>query len=131
MPFVRISLPSSVPPAAYGPVGDAVHRALVDAIGIPEGDRFQLVETHPAEQRFFDPAYMGVERRDVVLVEIVLVRGRSDDRKRALFRRIAETLSEHGVRPEDVMVVLTENTAADWSVGNGAAQLLDLQPASA
>lgn len=128
MPFVRISVPASTPEAVSRAIPRAVHRALVDAIGIPEGDRFQLVTRYPAADGFFDPDYLGIARQDVVAIEITLVRGRSDERKRALYRRITDELAAAGIRSQDVFITLTENGRADWSVGDGQAQLLDADP---
>src|SRR5579859_4722069 len=128
MPFVRISVPATTPAAARGTIADAVHRALVDSIGIPDGDRFQLLAEHAGDQRFFDESYLGVARREVLAIEITLVRGRTIEQKRALYQRLAEVLARVGVRKEDVFVVLSENGRADWSVGEGKAQLLDTAP---
>ena len=128
MPFVRISVPASVPEVTCRAIADGVHRALVDTIGIPEGDRFQLVARYLAADGFFDPGYLGIARQNVVAVEITLVRGRSDERKRALYRRITDELTAAGIRSQDVFITLTENGAADWSVGDGQAQLLDTDP---
>jgi len=108
-------------------IADGIHRALVDAIGIPEGDRFQIVSQHLPGDLIFGKAYMGVERRDVVFVRIIFVRGRSLEKKLDLYRRIAATLQGAGVRSEDAFITLVENDKSDWSVGNGVAQLVDGQ----
>ncbi len=126
MPIVRITASESLDHDQLSAAAEAVHRALIQAIGIPDGDRFQLLLTLAPQAFSFDPTYLGVERREVVCIEITLVAGRTDDRKRELYRRIADNLFEVGVRREDVFVVLTENGRADWSVGDGAAQLLDM-----
>ncbi|BCJ34156.1 hypothetical protein Athai_16590 [Actinocatenispora thailandica] len=126
MPLVRISAPTTGSADTRRAIADGVHRALVDAIGIPDGDRFQLVTSYRPDEGIFDPHYLGIARRHVVAVEITLVRGRSDEQKRALYRRITEELVGVGVRSQDVLVTLTENDRADWSVGDGQAQLLDL-----
>jgi phenylpyruvate tautomerase PptA (4-oxalocrotonate tautomerase family) len=45
--------------------------------------------------------------------------------KRAFYRRLSELLNERvGVDPGNVLIVLTENELADWSFGNGVAQLV-------
>lgn len=131
MPVVRITAPESLTADQLSGVADGVHRAMVQAIGIPQGDRFQLLLTHPADAFSFDGEYLGVARREVVCIEITLVAGRTDDRKRDLYRRVADNLAAVGVRREDVFVVLTENQSSDWSVGNGEAQLLDIAEANA
>lgn len=125
MPLVRISLSSDRPAEARRPIADAVHRALVEEVGIPEGDRFQIIEVLPADAMLFDRHYLDVARQDVVCVQITLRAGRDADLKQRLHARIAKEAAAVGVRPQDVFVVLTENGAADWSLGYGQAQLLD------
>jgi len=49
--------------------------------------------------------------------------GRSDDIKRGLYAAIARNLAgDPGLRPEDVMVTLSETNRIDWSFGHGIAQ---------
>ncbi|MGA5823910.1 tautomerase family protein [Kitasatospora sp. NPDC094028] len=124
MPLVRIDARSDRSPQTLRAIGDGVHRALVDAIGIPADDRFQILTTHPAPELVFDEHYLGIERRDVVFIQITLVRGRTQAQKLDLYRRIADNVSAE-VRPEDIVITLTENDRADWSVGNGTAQLVE------
>ncbi|SEK51132.1 tautomerase family protein [Streptacidiphilus jiangxiensis] len=125
MPLVRIDARSDKSPETLRAISDGVHHALVDAIGIPADDRFQILTTHPAHELVFDEHYLGVERRDVVFVQITLVRGRSDEKRQDLYRRIVRNLeADAGVRPQDVVVTLTENERVDWSVGEGVAQLV-------
>jgi 4-oxalocrotonate tautomerase len=58
-----------------------------------------------------------------VLVEITLRRGRKVEAKRGLYRQIAERFNADACVPkEDILIVLTENEAADWSFGKGEAQ---------
>ncbi|MFI1521034.1 tautomerase family protein [Kitasatospora cineracea] len=128
MPLVRIDLADSRPADLRRAIADGVHDALVAVVGIPAGDRFQLLTVHPADELVFDADHLGIRRLDVVYVQITLVAGRPRPLKVKLFRRIAANLAAVGVRPEDVHVTLTENTVEDWSVGNGEAQLLALGP---
>jgi 4-oxalocrotonate tautomerase len=46
MPLVRISLVKGKPQVYRGKIGDAIHRALVETIGVPPLDRFQLFTEH-------------------------------------------------------------------------------------
>src|SRR6516164_4229632 len=51
-------------------------------------------------------------------VENTPVRGRPVQVQKAWYRQIAERLfANPGIRKEDILVVLTENDAADWSSG--------------
>jgi len=124
MPVMRISLRADTPADTQRAIADGVHRAMVEAIGIPENDRFQIIERLPAEALIADPDYLGVRRQNVVFVNITLV-PRSSEMKAALFAGIAKQLAKAGVRGEDVFVTLTENGRDDWSGGNGQRQLLD------
>lgn len=129
MPFVRISLRNDTPSEVRRSISNGVHRALVDAIGIPEDDRFQVIGSYPAEDMLYESSYMGIEYQNIVFVEITFVQGRSEEKKLNLYRAITSNLvSGAGMRPQDVVIVLTENDRANWSVGNGEAQLLKLPP---
>lgn len=125
MPLVRIDFDAATRRDSAAALGDGVHRALVDVIAIPEGDRFQILTPHGPGELIFDRAYLGVEREDAVFVHITLRAGRSDELKRALYARIVANLEPLGVRPQDVVVTLSENASSDWSFGRGETQLLD------
>lgn len=126
MPLVTIDAGPHRSAAVLRAIADGVHDALVAAIGIPPGDRFQIIGTRGAGELIFDPTYLGIERHDVVFIRITLVAGRTDERKKDLYRRIVADLEERaGVRREDVVITLTENNPVDWSVGNGVASLID------
>ncbi|HYD06294.1 MAG TPA: tautomerase family protein [Reyranella sp.] len=126
MPLVRISLRRGKSREYRQAVGDGIHRALVDVIGVPPKDRFQLIAEHDDENRIYDRSYLDVARSDdAVFVEISLRRGRPDGLKQAFYARVVENLAaDPGLRPEDVAIVLTENGEADWSFGKGEAQML-------
>src|SRR5687768_49206 len=99
MPLVRVSVIRGKPAAPLPDLGEAVHRALVDAIGVPAKDRFQVLSAHAPGELVYDPEYLGIERGEgIVIVQITLSAGRSLERKRALYQRIAGNLAELGVR---------------------------------
>jgi len=124
MPLVRIDVPANRDATYRRKVSDAVHKALVDVIGIPPADRFHIVTAHAPEDLIFDPSYLDVTRTPAFLaVHITLRRGRAPEKKRALYRAIADNVNTAtGTRAEDVMVVLSENEPIDWSFGGGIAQ---------
>jgi len=124
MPLVRISVPANRDASYRRNVSDAIHRALVDVIAIPPADRFHIITAHAPEDLIFDPGYLDVTRTPGFLaVHITLRRGRAPEKKRALYRAIADNVSAAtGTRVEDVMVVVSENEPIDWSFGGGVAQ---------
>ena len=124
MPLVRISLVKGRPEAYRRKVGDAIHRALVEALGVPPLDRFQLITEHEPGDLVYDSNYLGIARSsDLVIVQITLSAGRTLEQKRALYRRIAANLSAAvRLRPEDAWINLVEVAKENWSFGNGLAQ---------
>lgn len=125
MPFVRIDAYGGADDDRLDALGRAVHDALVETLGIPSDDRFQVLTAHdPARGTLRYDGYLGVRRdEDIVFVAIALRAGRTTGRKQALYRRIAQLAEEYaGTAPRNVFVTLTENTSADWSLGDGLAQ---------
>jgi phenylpyruvate tautomerase PptA (4-oxalocrotonate tautomerase family) len=124
MPLVRISLNAGKPAPYRRAIADAVHRALVETIKVPEKDRFQLVVEEPAGGLIYDPSYLDIPRsEEVVFIQITISTGRTLEVKKALFARIAELLAQSpGLRREDVLVNLLEVAKENWSFGNGVAQ---------
>ncbi len=125
MPLVRID--------ALGGGGDrldalgrAVHDAMVEMIGIPPDDRFQVLASHDGTGSTlrYDPDYLGVHRDDgIVYVAITMRSGRTPAQKQALYRRIAELAHDYAsTEPRNVLITLTENQPIDWSFGDGIAQ---------
>lgn len=125
MPLVTITLRKGRSPEFLRKVGDAIHAALVAKAPIPERDRFQIfheVEHHAID---VDPTFAGgsntVERsEDVVIIQIILNTGRTDDVKSALYADIASRLrNEAGVRVDDVFINLVEVAKQNWSMASG------------
>ena len=124
MPLVRISVIEGKPESYLQKAGDAVHRAMVDTIGVPSQDRFQIITEHPKSHFIYDPEYLNVRRsNELIMIQITLNQGRTVEKKKALFQRIAELLhQELKLRKEDVLVNLMEVPKENWSFGNGEAQ---------
>ncbi len=123
MPLVRIALMKGQP-ATGRRIGAVVYRAMVDTIGVPADDNFQVITEHDAETLVYDPGYLGIRRTDgFVAIQITLTEGRAVEAKQELYATIAQRLRRDlGVRPEDVFVNLVEVKKENWSFGNGVAQ---------
>ena len=132
MPLVRVSLGAPKDAEYRQSVSQGIYEAMRETLGIPEGDRFQVMSEHEGGTLVADPSFMGMKRSQdgFVLIQIFLSRGRSTEVKQSLYRRIAQRLAANpGVRPDDVMVVLTEVGLDDWSFGRGEAQYVLNPPA--
>jgi 4-oxalocrotonate tautomerase len=128
MPLVRIDLIEGRSASQVGAIGNAIQRALMDCLDVPARDQFQVINEHSPGRLIYNSGYLGVERTDgIVIAQVFLSSGRSTAQKQAFYTRAAELLAtEAAMRPEDVTIVLTENTRADWSFGQGLAQYLVL-----
>ncbi len=123
MPLVHISILEGQPPERVRAIADGVHQALVAVFDTPADDRFQMIRQLRLGELIYDSDYLGVHRSEgVVFVHIFASRTRNTAAKQALYRAIANNLSASpGVRPEDVVIVLSPNDRDDWSFGNGLA----------
>lgn len=132
MPLAHIALKKGKSIEYRHAVSDAIHRALVEVVGIPQGDKFHLINEIEPENLIFDPSYLGIERsEDLVIIQIILRVGRDRETRVRLHDRIATLLEQSpGMRPEDVFITLIENDYANWSVGRGEAPLMSLLPPS-
>ena len=121
MPFIRTCVHKDTPAAQRQNIVDGIHQALVDSIGMPADELFNLVTDYDAQQFFYSRTFNGVARSDaVVVIDITLRRGRSDAMKRALYADIAQNFEKNaGVAPSDVFIFMHENDYSDWSVGGG------------
>lgn len=125
MPLVRFDLIEGRDEKALRQLLDASHRAVVNAFGVPARDRYQIVTQHPANELMIEDTGLGFERsRDLVIVSVTSTQ-RSDQQKKAFYKLLVEELGEScGIAPNDIMVSIVTNGAADWSFGFGEAQFL-------
>lgn len=128
MPLVRIDVVEGRSESDLAAIGAAVHRALGECLDVPERDHFQVITEHRLGRLIYDRAYLGVERTDqIVFVQVFLSTGRTPEKKKAFYARAAALIAEGAhMRPQDVTMVLVENTRDDWSFGNGVAQYLTM-----
>jgi len=123
MPLVHIHLRTGKSPEYLKDAGNAVHDALVATANVPLDDRFQIIHQVAPEALIAHPSYGGVSRSaDLIIVEITLNMGRTVEVKKALYAAIAANLGKAvAVRPDDVLISLTEVTKENWSFGGGKA----------
>ncbi|MGD3111868.1 tautomerase family protein [Streptomyces sp. YGL11-2] len=132
MPLVRIDA-LRADSDRLAALGRAVHDALIETIGIPPDDHFQILVSHDGTNSTLHyGGYFGIDRDDdIVYVAITLRSGRTPAQKQALYRRIADLAHAYaGTAPRNVFVTLTENASIDWSLGNGEAQYATSTPAA-
>ncbi|TLY62051.1 MAG: tautomerase family protein [Gammaproteobacteria bacterium] len=124
MPLVRIDLARGKPSDYRRAVGEVVYDAMRTILNVPDDDRFQIINEHPAENLIIDPGYLGITRTaDCILIQITLNDGRTVEQKKAFYKAVADGLQQRvKLRREDVFISLVEVRKENWSFGNGEAQ---------
>jgi 4-oxalocrotonate tautomerase len=124
MPLVRIDLQKGKDASYRQKAGRVVYEAMLATINVPKDDRFQIIAEHDSSNFIFDPDYLGIHRTgELIMVQMFLNAGRTVAQKQALYKAIADGLSEAlGIRKEDVFITLVDVKKENWSFGNGIAQ---------
>jgi 4-oxalocrotonate tautomerase len=125
MPLARIDLSKDAPPERVRVVSEAIYRAMVEVANVPLHDRFQVVTRHASDEIIYpEEGYLGLNyTRDLIIIQITWVSGRSVDVKKKFFRRIADEIHEKAhVRKEDIWINLVDTNREDWSFGDGEMQ---------
>jgi 4-oxalocrotonate tautomerase len=125
MPLARIDLSKDAPPERVRIVSEAIYRAMVEVANVPLHDKFQVVTRHASDEIIYpEEGYLGLNyTRDLIIIQITWVSGRSVDVKKKFFRRIADEIHEKArVRKEDIWINLVDTNREDWSFGDGEMQ---------
>lgn len=124
MPFTRIALRTGKSAEYRRALTQGIQRALVAEFNVPEDDIFMVITEHDDSNLVYDRNYLSIKRTDdLVLIQLTVTNSRTQEQKKALFKRIADNLAENpGVRREDVFINLVEVLKENWSFGNGIAQ---------
>jgi quercetin dioxygenase-like cupin family protein len=127
MPFVQINHSAELDEAARSSISLSIQEALVETFRIPADDFFQVMHPLPAEALIYAPSYLGVAHANpFVYIQIIFREGRSVAMKQELYNAIASKIADRTpVKLANVFIVTVENTSADWSFGDGKAQMVD------
>jgi hypothetical protein len=117
VPLIHVHLDRDTFTRAHEDIGNAIHDAQIEALGIPADDRFQIFQPHDAGELKFDPGYNDVDRRNLLVIRVTAVAMYDQPTKQTFFKTIVDKLEPLGVRPQDVLICLTENATFDWYAG--------------
>jgi len=125
MPLIKIDAIEGRSPSEVATLLDAVHRAVITAFHVPVRDRYRVYQAHPKGFMVIQDTGLNISRTDKALIITVISKERDEILKRRFYKELTEQLaSSASIAPSDVMVAIVENSAADWSFGNGEAQFL-------
>ncbi|WP_332237717.1 tautomerase family protein [Sporolactobacillus sp. KGMB 08714] len=125
MPLVRFDLIEGRSEKEIRKLLDVAHHATVEALGIPENDRYQIVYQHPENEMIIDDTGLGLNRTKNKVVISYTSKSRTNEQKQKLYKLLMKELGEEcGIAPDDIMISITSNDDADWSFGRGEAQYL-------
>lgn len=120
MPLVSISILKGKSPEYIKAVADGINSAVIETMGFPLDDRYQIIHQLDAE-------CLQLQERegDRVMMHLVMRAGRSNKSKQAFYKKVVETLAENpGIPPANVLITITENHDIDWSFRDGVAQFV-------
>jgi phenylpyruvate tautomerase PptA (4-oxalocrotonate tautomerase family) len=116
MPLVKIEIRKGKTIEYKKALLDGVHDALVQAIKIPDYDRFQRI--YELDEANFETPETKTE--GVTLIEITMFKGRSIEAKKALYKVINENLAQNpGIDGNDITIVIYESSLENWGVRGG------------
>ena len=123
MPLVKVEIEKGYSPEYRKAILDGVHQALVETIKIPDHDRRQRLYELDADH--FEHAGRG---NQYTIIEITMFKGRSNEAKKALYRRIVDLLEINPSIPgNDITIIIHEPTLENWGIRGGyPASELDL-----
>lgn len=73
---------------------DTAHQAMVEAFGVPERDRYQIVHQHPANELIIQDTGLGFQRTKDLVINSMTSKARTESQKEKLYALLAERLEE-------------------------------------
>jgi 4-oxalocrotonate tautomerase family enzyme len=122
MPSTRIETRAGWIGTRQAELLEAVQRAMVEGIRIPEGDRCVRLLELPPEAILARPD----RSEKYTIIEISMFKGRSIEAKRRLYAALVRELAAFDVPARDVKVLIHEPERENWSVGGVALSDVEL-----
>lgn len=117
MPLVQVDMSRAMYDRYAKAMSPEIQKACVEELAAPVNDKFQVFRPRDEGELVFDPTYGNVDRRDLVLIQVLMVHKYSADIKRKFYRNLVLKLEALGIRREDIQIAVTENGFEDWYAG--------------
>jgi phenylpyruvate tautomerase PptA (4-oxalocrotonate tautomerase family) len=125
MPLAKIHLlEGRYDEARLAKISGAVQAALMNTLGVPADDFYQLIFELPKKRFLHTPSFVGMHYTDdLVILDISLIQGRPKETRLALLKDInARVAAAADISPDDIMILLYELPGENISFGQGEAQ---------
>src|ERR1700761_3319430 len=105
-------------------ISRAVQAALMNTLGVPPDDFFQLIFELPKNRFLHTPSFVGMHYTDdLIILDLGFIQGRPKETRLALLKDInTRVTAAAGVSPDDVLITLYEVPGENISFGQGEAQ---------
>ena len=125
MPLIKLDMIKGREKEEIKSILDITYNVMLEAFQAPKGDKYLIVNQHEDYEMEILDTGLGIERTDDVIVFTIVSRPRTKEQKTTFYKNLVNTLHEKvGIRKEDIMISLVENTDENWSFFNGEAQFL-------
>ena len=125
MPLAKVHLlEGQYNSARIAQLSKAIQDALIEVLGIPPDDFFQIHHVLPRDRYRHTPSFVGQEySEDMILLELTFITGRSKETRLALLKALNEkVVAAVKIAPADLVVMLYEIAGENVSLGSGLAQ---------
>ncbi|WP_434031609.1 tautomerase family protein [[Pseudomonas] boreopolis] len=106
-------------------LANALTQSLVQALGLPDGDRFIAITEHGEGELHLHPTYMGMQRTEnAMIISVMLGPHHPLENKRRLAAAVNKLVVEAlGVSPDDIFLAIVPVPRENFSFGRGELQL--------
>ncbi len=125
MPLAKVHvLEGQYDKARLGKMSEAIQNALIEVLGIPPDDFFQIHHVLPRNRYLHTSAFLGQKYSDdMILLELTFITGRPKETRLALLKSLNEkVVAAARISPADLVIMLYEIAGENASFGSGLAQ---------
>ena len=110
--------------ARLSKVSGAIQAALMNTLGVPPEDFYQLIFEFPANRFLHTPSFVGMNYSDdLIVLDVTFIHGRPRETRLALLKDLnGRVAAAAGVSPDDMLITLYEVPGENISFGEGEAQ---------
>jgi phenylpyruvate tautomerase PptA (4-oxalocrotonate tautomerase family) len=105
-------------------VSQAVQSALINTLGIPADDFYQLIFEFPRDRFRHTPSFVEMNYTDdLILLDVTFIEGRPKELRLNLLKELNQRVSSAAkMSPDDLVITIYEAPGENFSFGRGDAQ---------